>query len=156
MRVISIQLHKQEMIAQNTIKAMTVEDNKSNYVEGLVSLYHLLINADGHVDEKEVKMGELMKKHEGIDDQDFKAHLERIAAMEKDDIIEDCISSLTKCDYDLKVKCIAWMSMIANSDGFMAPEEWQLIYHIYNTKLNLDLSDILEMHKQLPRPEHMI
>lgn len=135
---------------------MTVTDNKTNYIEGLVSLYHLLINADGHIDEKEIKMGELMRKHEEIDDKDFNDTLERISAMDKEDVIEDCVTSLNKCDYDMKVKCIAWMSMIANSDGFMAPEEWQLIYHIYNTKLKLNLSDILEMHKHLPRPENMI
>ncbi len=144
------------MNAQYALKAMTVTKNKTNYIEGLVSLYHLLINADGHIDDKELKMGELMKKHEGIADEVFNATLERISGMPKDDVIEDCIISLNKCDYDLKVKCIAWMSMIANSDGFMAPEEWQLIYHIYNTKLKLSLTDILEMHKQLPRPENML
>jgi uncharacterized tellurite resistance protein B-like protein len=151
-----IYLHKQEMIAQYTLKSMTVTQDKTNYIEGLVSLYHLLINADGHIDEKELKMGELMKQHEGIDEKEFDALLDRISSMDKDAAIEDCINSLNKCDYDLKVKCIAWMSMIANSDGFMAPEEWQLIYHIYNTKLKLDLSDILEMHKHLPRPTHLI
>ena len=47
---------------------MTVTESKSHYLEGLVSLYHLLITADGHVDDKEVKMGEIMKKSENIDD----------------------------------------------------------------------------------------
>lgn len=134
---------------------MTVTDKDINYIEGLVALYHLLINADGYIDDKELKMGELMKKHEGIDEKDFNDTLQRISEMNKEDIIEDCVNSLNKCDYDLKVKCVAWMSMIANSDGFMAPEEWQLIYNIYNNKLKLSLTDILEMHKQLPRPESM-
>ena len=131
---------------------MTVTDNKTHYFGGLVALYHLLINADGHVDEKELKMGEVMKKHEEIDDWEFNYHLNRVAELDKDTIISDCVISLNKCDYEWKVKCIAWMSLIANSDGFMAPEEWKLIYHIYNTELKLNLSDILEMQKQLPRP----
>ena len=131
---------------------MTTTENKTNYFGGLVMLYHLLINADGTIDEKELTMGRLMKKHENIDDWEFNYFLKKISAQDKNQIIKDCISSLKKCDYQLKVKCIAWMSMIANSDGFMAPEEWKLIYHIYNTELKLNLKDILEMQKLLPRP----
>ena len=130
---------------------MTLTQKKTYYYAGLVSLYHLLINADGHVDEKELKMGQLMKKHENMDDWEFNYHLRKIASKEKKEIIEDCIQSLKKCEYELKIKCIAWMSLIANSDGFMAPEEWKLIYRIYNTELNLNLADILAMQKKLPR-----
>jgi uncharacterized tellurite resistance protein B-like protein len=130
---------------------MTLTENKTNYIEGLVSLYHLLINADGYVDEKEIRMGELMKKHENIDDMDFDYLLGRISQLDKDQAIDNCVNSLSKCDYQWKVKCMAWMSLIANADGFMAPEEWKLIYKIYSTELKLDLTDILEMHKQLPR-----
>jgi uncharacterized tellurite resistance protein B-like protein len=131
---------------------MTITDNKTNYFGGLVMLYHLLINADGRVDEKELSMGRLMKKHENIDDWQFNYHLKRIADLNKQQIVTECINSLKKCEYEMKVKCIAWMSLIANSDGFMAPEEWKLIYYIYNTELKLNLKDILEMQKQLPRP----
>lgn len=131
---------------------MTLTENKTHHYGGLVALYHLLINADGHIDEKELKMGELMKKHESIDDWEFKRLLSRMSDMSKEDIVAECINSLNKCDHDWQIRCIAWMSLIANSDGFMAPEEWKLIYRIYNTELKLDLSEILAMQKQLPRP----
>lgn len=132
---------------------MTLTDSKISYVEGLISLYHLLINADGYIDEKELKMGELMKKHENIDDALFNSFLDRISTLPKNNIVLECVNSLKKCEYEWKVKCIAWMSLIANSDGFMAPQEWSLIYSIYNKELNLNLNDILEMQRQLPRPE---
>jgi len=132
---------------------MTLTDNKTSYIEGLVSLYHLLINADGYIDKKEIKMGELMKKYENIDDSLFNHLLDKISSQKKNEIISDCVDSLNKCEYELKVKCIAWMSLIANSDGFMAAEEWKLIYFIYNKELNLNLNDILEMQKHLPRTE---
>ncbi len=131
---------------------MTLTQNRTNYFGGLVSLYHLLINADGHVDEKELRMGQLMKKHENIDDWEFNYFLNKIASMEKEQVVRECIESLRKCDIELRIKCIAWMSMIANSDGFMAPEEWKLIYYIYNTELKLNLADILDVQKKLPRP----
>jgi uncharacterized tellurite resistance protein B-like protein len=130
---------------------MTLTENKTNFFGGLVTLYHLLITADGHVDDKELRMGELMKQHENINDNDFNFYLEQIADKKKEDIIAECVDNLKKCDEELRIKSIAWMSLIANSDGFMAPEEWKLIYYIYNTQLKLNLSDILAMQKTLPR-----
>jgi len=130
---------------------MTITEKKDNFIGGLVSLYHLLINEDGVIDEKEVRIGELMKKHEQIEDWQFKYYLQKVEYLKKEEIIRECVKYLNKCDYELKIKCIAWMALIANSDGFMAPEEWKLIYHIYNTELSLNLSDILEMQKQLPK-----
>ena len=131
---------------------MILTENKTNYIEGLVSLYHLLINADGFVDKNEIIMGNLMRKNESIDDLDFNSHLNKISVLDKSQVIENCVVSLNKCEHVAKVKCIAWMTLIANSDGFMAPEEWKLIYKIYNNELKLNLTDILEMQKQLPRP----
>ena len=96
-------------------------------------------------------MGEVMRNYEKIDDCEFNDHLSKIGEKDKEQIINECIISLNKCDYDWKIRCIAWMSLIANSDGFMSPEEWKLIYHIYYTQLKLDLSDILEIQRQLPR-----
>ena len=94
---------------------MTVTESKSHYLEGLVSLYHLLITADGHIDDKEVKMGEVMKKSENIDDWEFKFYLSKIKEERKEIVINNCIESLSKCDQDLRVRCIAWLSLIANS-----------------------------------------
>jgi uncharacterized tellurite resistance protein B-like protein len=131
---------------------MTLTTKQTNYFGGLVTLYHLLITADGHIDEKELRMGQMMKKHENIDDWEFDHFLGKVAELEKQKLVDECVESLKKCDKDWRIKCIAWMSLIANSDGFMAPEEWKLIYYIYNTQLKLNLSDILAMQKTLPRP----
>ncbi|MCK5105199.1 MAG: hypothetical protein KAR17_20390, partial [Cyclobacteriaceae bacterium] len=78
---------------------MTLTGNKTNYIEGLVSLYHLLINADGYVDEKELIMGKLMKKNESIDDLEFSNHLNKISELDKSQVVEKCIVSLNKCEY---------------------------------------------------------
>lgn len=147
---LSIHKYKVDLLHKNTL-AMTLTDNETNYLNGLVALYHLLINADGHIDEKELKMGEVLKEHEKIDDWKFNYHLDRVTKLDKEEVLKECIESLRNCEYEQKIKCIAWMSLIANSDGFMDPEEWKLIYYIYNTELKLELQDILEMQKQLPR-----
>lgn len=132
---------------------MTLTSIKTDQLEGLISLYYLLINADGPANENEIAMGKLMKRHEGIGDFEFDNFISRITKLEKIKIRKDCIDSLSRCEYDWQVKSIAWMSLIANSNGFMAPEEWQLIHQIYSGELNLKMTDILEMHNQLPRQE---
>lgn len=132
---------------------MTLTNYKTRNIEVLISLYHLLVNADGVIDDTEREFGELMKKHEGIDDSDFNDHLNRISATDKDELTEECITILNQCDHSWKICCIAWMSLIANSSGFMAPEEWKLIYYIYKTKLKLKMPEILELRKKLPRPQ---
>jgi uncharacterized tellurite resistance protein B-like protein len=117
------------------MKDMTTTEKNTHFFGGLVALYHLLITADGHVDEKELKMGQLMKQHEKIEDWQFNYFLRKMEDLDKEDIIKECLTNLRKCDEQSQIKCIAWMSLIANSDGFMAPEEWKLIYYIYNTEL---------------------
>ncbi len=130
---------------------MNITANNTKYFSGLVSLYHLLIHADGLIDEKEIEIGMLMKKYKNIEEWEFNYYLDKFSSQEKEKTIEDYLNALNDCDYELKIKCIAWMSLIANSDGFMASEEWKLIYYIYGKKLNLDLKDILEIQRQLPR-----
>jgi uncharacterized tellurite resistance protein B-like protein len=131
---------------------MTTTVNNSNFISGLVSLYHLLINADGEIHEKELRMGEFMRKAEDIEEYQFNYLLNKVKGENKTVILQNCIKSLRQCDHSLKVKCIAWMSLIANSDGFMDAEEWRLIYQIYYKELKLDLKEILACQKELPRP----
>jgi len=118
---------------------------------GLVSLYYLLIHADGKVSDKELKMGEVMCKHEDIDNHEFRSILEETSKSGKNDIYLKCIDALRQGDQEFKIKCIAWMSLIANADGFMAPDEWKLIYKIYAKELQLNLEEILNYQKKLPR-----
>lgn len=132
---------------------MTFSNSKTRNIEVLISLYHLLVNADGIIDDTEIMMGELMKRHEDIDDLDFDYHLNKVSKLDATELTKDCISTLNDCDHAWKIYCVAWMSLIANSSGFMAPEEWSLIYYIYKTKLKLKMPEILELRKELPRPE---
>ncbi len=131
---------------------MNLEGDNRNYLESLVSLYQLLINLDGHVDEKEKKIGETMRKQEGIEEWKFNYYLKRVEKLDRAQLLQLIITSLSKCDYESQVRCIAWVSNIANSDGFMSPEEWKLIFYIYDTRLKLDIKDILEVQKKLLHP----
>lgn len=130
---------------------MTPAERKSNYIAGLVTLYYLLIIEDGYVDKGEVKMREIIKEHEKIDESQFDYYIEKAADLNKEQLMNSCISYLNNCEYERKVKCIAWMSRIANSDGFMHPGEWKLIYRFYHNELKLNITDIVEVQQHLPR-----
>ncbi len=120
-------------------------------LEGLVNLYYLLIMADGKISDKEVRMGELMCEYEKIDRGIFNELLEKAAAMGNDDLYRKCVVALKQCAYEYNIKCLAWMSLIANSDGFMSSEEWGLIFKLYSYELHLDLKEIMTFQKSLPR-----
>lgn len=124
---------------------------QTNQKKGLLALYYLMVHADGNMSEQELKMGEVMCEHEMIDISEFKKTLEENKKETKENIYKRCMEELKSCDHQFNVKCVAWMSIIANSDGFMSSEEWKLLYRVYANELFLDLKDILEFQKSLPR-----
>lgn len=121
------------------------------YKNALVSLYHLVVEADGHVSTKELEMGEIMRVQENIPKMEFDNLLSSIRGLPKDQVLNQCIIHLKKTDVQSQIKCLAWLSLIANSDGFMDSAEWALIYRVYAKELNLDLADIMKKQRELSR-----
>lgn len=113
----------------------------------ITQLYYLLIYADGNVNEKEVALGKQMAKIEHIDS--FESKLEKLKENKTTNLLAASINTLKKLDRKLQIRSIAWMCVIANSDGFMDKEEWALIYKIYHTELDLTLNEIMEAQKEL-------
>lgn len=113
----------------------------------ITQLYFLLIYADGNVNEKEILLGRQMAKIEKIDS--FESKLENLKESKPANLLATSINTLRKLDRKQQVRSIAWMCVIANSDGFMDKEEWGLIYKIYNVELGLALNEIMESQKEL-------
>ncbi len=120
-----------------------------DYKATLTGLYHLLVLADDNVNEKELSFGKEMLKIEGIDEASFKTQMEGLKTKDGAKILAECITGLKKLDKKKQIRCLAWLSVIANSDGFMDKEEWELIYKIYHTELGLPLDEIMKMQKEL-------
>ncbi len=125
--------------------------HKAKELEGLVNLYYLLIQADGKISDKEIKMGEIMCDYEKIDRDLFKDMVQKADSFSKQDLYKKCVAALKECDYEHNIKCVAWMSLIANSDGFMSSEEWGLIFKLYSYELHLNLKEIMAFQKTLPK-----
>lgn len=120
----------------------------------LSNLYFLLIHADGNVSENEITRGKQMMLAEGIDESQFNRLTDSLKVKNRLEIYQECVTGLRKLDTKSQIRSIAWLCVIANADGFMAKEEWMLIYKIYQTELNLKLDDIMKVQKDLNRTIH--
>jgi len=95
-----------------------------------------------------------MRQAEGIDENKFNQLLEKLKPKKHEDIYKECIHGLKKLDTKNQIRCIAWLCVVANADGFMDKKEWMLIYKIYQTELNLRLDDIMMVQKELNKIIH--
>lgn len=120
----------------------------------LASLYYLLIFADGKVNDRELARGKQMMEAEGVDVSKFDEQLEVFKNKNITALYTECLAGLKKLDKNLQVRSIAWLCVIANSDGFMDKEEWILIYKIYHTELKLSLDEVMKTQKELNKIIH--
>jgi hypothetical protein len=84
----------------------------------------------------------------------FDEHLESLKAKNITSIYNECLVGLKKLNAIQQIRSIAWLCVIANSDGFMDKEEWILIYKIYHTELKLSLDEIMKTQKELNKIIH--
>ena len=129
-------------------------ESSEYFIEGLVSLYYLLIHADGRIDDKELAAGRLMCDYEGIDEMSLGKKFEDLNSKSAEDILRGGIKALKMCEKGERLRCLAWITMITNSDGYMDSEEWKLLYRVYHKSLRLKLEDILKVQDTLPKAGH--
>jgi uncharacterized tellurite resistance protein B-like protein len=120
-----------------------------NFKEVLTRLYFILICSDGNVNEKEVSYGRKMVETEGIDEQYFFSQIKILEVNNQQELLPEAIAGIKKLTRQDQIRCIAWLCVIANSDGFMDKAEWQMIYKIYHKELNLPLDEIMKVQKTL-------
>jgi len=114
-------------------------------------LYYMMINLDDKVNDKELSLGKQMITIEGFSETEFERHLERVKLLDAIDLNNEILSDLRKLTKIQQVRCIAWMCVIANADGFMDKKEWQFIYKIYHKELQISLDEIMKVQNELIR-----
>lgn len=120
-----------------------------NFKSIIIRLYYMLIYSDGKVNQGEVSLGKKMIEAEGISEAEFNSQLEALKAKDAAIIYKECVADLKRLKRELQIRSIAWMCVLANSDGFMDKAEWQFIYKIYHKELQLPLDSIMEVQKEL-------
>jgi uncharacterized tellurite resistance protein B-like protein len=115
------------------------------YTSVFISLFY----AGGNVNEKEFCLGKSMVKTEGMNEVDLNKNLEATKSKDRNVIYSECIAGPKKLDSKKQIRCLAWLCVIANGDGFMDKEELTFIYKIYHTELGLQLNDVIKTKKEL-------
>lgn len=122
--------------------------------ETIAKLYYLLVMADGTIDQKEVEMGDLLIKNEGLDRIGFDFEVKRCEKLPLENVLASCVQELKEFSKEEQIRYVAWTCLIANSDGFMDKEEWALIFKVYHKHLNLPLDEIMEKQRELNATIH--
>lgn len=122
-----------------------------NYSSLIMNLYFLLVTSDGQPNQKEVAAAKLMIKEEGIGDDEFALQMELLKSKDNKLMYAECLRGLQALEINQQIRIIAWLCVIANADGFMDRNEWQFIYGLYHRELNLPLSEIFTVQKELNR-----
>jgi len=122
-----------------------------NYQTILINLYYLFIHADGKVNDTEVAIGNKMVLAEGIQMEEFKTQMMLLKSRDASKVYAESVSELKKLGHEQQVRCIAWLCVVANVDGFMDRTEWQFIYGIYHKELRLLLDEIMVKQTELTR-----
>jgi len=120
-----------------------------NLKSALIKLYFLLVHADGEVNDREVQLGNQMAKIEGLSETEFSVAMEMLKKRATANVYEESIEELKKLDHQKQVRCVAWLCVVANADGFMDKSEWQFIYKVYHKELGLNLDEIMKVQKDL-------
>lgn len=111
----------------------------------------MLIHSDGKVNEGEISLGKKMIQAEGIGEHEFDAILKGLEGRELSQIYQQTLADLKRLSNKQQIRCIAWLCVLANADGFMDRVEWQFIYKVYHKELQLSLNVIMETQKDLVR-----
>ena len=120
-------------------------------MKAIAQLFYLLIEADTHIDANELQMGLRMAELEGFDVSSFESMVNGFSSSNMDQIYYECVSGLRELTEDDQTRFLAWMCLIANADGFMHANEWNMIYRIYHKELGLDRQAILDEQFKLKR-----
>ena len=128
--------------------------NNMNFKTIITRLYFMLIYSDGKVNDGEISLGKKMIQAEGIGESEFNSQLETLKGTDLHKVYKECVVDLKRLKREQQIRCIAWMCVLANSDGFMDRAEWQVIYKIYHKELHLPLDAIMEVQKELTRLTH--
>ena len=122
-----------------------------NFKTIIIRLYYMLIYSDGKVNQGEISLGKKMIEAEGISEAEFNAQLEALKKRDTTSIYNECLADLKRLKPEAQMRSIAWMCVLANSDGFMDKTEWSFIYKIYHKELHLPLDNIMEVQKELSK-----
>jgi uncharacterized tellurite resistance protein B-like protein len=123
-------------------------NSSKNYQLGLLYLTHLLISADGVIDEKEFTSLINIKNKEKIPDSVFKEFEESLRDKKEKDIYKTGIDYISECSDAEKLDAFAHLYNMSEIDGSVHVREVRLL--LYSIKAaGIEFNDVVDHAKQL-------
>ncbi len=114
-----------------------------NYQLGLLHLVHLLISADGVIDEKERNAIFKIKTKENIPDSVFSEFEGEIATKKEREIYQQGIALVNECTDEEKLKAFVHLYRLSEVDGNVHVKEVRLL--LYSIKMaGIEFNDVVE------------
>jgi uncharacterized tellurite resistance protein B-like protein len=113
-----------------------------NYQLGLLCLTHLLIGADGVIDENEMDAMKMIRDREAISDQVFTDFEIAIRHRKEREIYQKGIDLINQCSDSEKLKVFVTLYKLSEVDGRVHVKEIRLL--LYSIKLTgIDFDDVV-------------
>jgi uncharacterized tellurite resistance protein B-like protein len=120
-----------------------------NYHNGLLYLAHLVISADGIIDENELQALQSIKEKEGISDLVFDTYKSDVQNMREKDIYQKAIEQISTCTDEERLRAFTWLYKISEVDGSVHVKEVRFL--LYSVKrANVEFDDVVEAAKEFP------
>ena len=118
------------------------------YQLGLLYLVHLLVSADGVVDENEKKAIIKVKEKENISDLILNEFEKRIASKKEREIYQDGIALINRCTDEEKINAFVHLYKLSEVDGQVHVKEVRLL--LYSIKLaGIEFNDVVARAAQV-------
>jgi len=118
----------------------------TNYQLGLLYLVHLLVSADGIVDDNELAALQNIKTREGISDEIFETFERDVMVKKEKEIYQRGIEMLNQCDDTEKLKAFVTLYKISEIDGRVHVKEVRLL--LYSIKMTgIEFDDVVHHAK---------
>jgi uncharacterized tellurite resistance protein B-like protein len=122
-------------------------NSKETYQTGLLYLAHLLISADGVIDESEKKALLRVKEKENISESLFSEFQRSIEIKKERDIYQEGIELLNKCSDEEKLNAFVHLYKMSEVDGRVHVKEVRLL--LYSIKMaGIEFNDVVSKAAQ--------
>ena len=124
-------------------------DSNKDYHLGLLFLVHLLISADGIVDEHEARLLRKIKENEEIPDDLFQEFQAAVNLRKDREIYQRGIELINRCSDDKKLDAFAHLLKMSEVDGTVHVKEVRLL--LYSVKVaEIEFNDVVARAAQMP------
>jgi uncharacterized tellurite resistance protein B-like protein len=112
---------------------------KSDYQLGLLNLVHLLISADGVIDEQEKDALQNIMTEENIDEEVIRDFETTASKRKEQDIYNEGINLLSRCSEEEKLCALVHLYRLAEADNFIHIKELKmLMYALKMTRIEFE------------------